>query len=218
MRTENSPEVITKKRQQIIDATKVLFKDKDFDEITMSAIASAAHVAKGTVFNYFKTKESIFLTILMEEYQRFIDLFAQQLEHSTIKNKATLKKLILETTASIWDDPNLYLFRLDASLAMLEQTSDVELVARVKSHMYETTQKLDTYIHNYVENAENISIVSIMFTVNALLIGYSNLVSSQKMQNLLQKYDLNDYQLNAKTETLDSLGLFLNGYLKTSSK
>ncbi|AEV95981.1 TetR/AcrR family transcriptional regulator [Pediococcus claussenii] len=218
MRTENSSEVITKKKQQIIDATKVLFRDKDFDEITMSAIASATHVAKGTIFNYFKTKESIFLTILMEEYQRFIDLFAQKLEHETIKNKSTLKKLILETTASIWDDPNLYLFRLDASLAMLEQTSDVELVAKVKSHMYETTQKLDAYIHNYVENAENISIVSIMFTVNALLIGYSNLVSSQKMQNLLQKYELNDYQLNAKAETLASLDFFLNGYLKTSSK
>ncbi|MBD9366637.1 TetR/AcrR family transcriptional regulator, partial [Leuconostoc mesenteroides] len=60
------------KSQKIAQSALKLFEESSFDEITMEKIAQDAGVAKGTLFNYYKTKENIFMNLLLEGYQIFI--------------------------------------------------------------------------------------------------------------------------------------------------
>ncbi|HEY4212627.1 MAG TPA: helix-turn-helix domain-containing protein [Steroidobacteraceae bacterium] len=46
-------------RQEIADAALRLFAEKGFDAVTVADIARAAAVSEQTVYNYFKTKESL---------------------------------------------------------------------------------------------------------------------------------------------------------------
>jgi AcrR family transcriptional regulator len=46
-------------RQEIADAALVLFARKGFDAVTVADVARAADVSEQTVYNYFKTKESL---------------------------------------------------------------------------------------------------------------------------------------------------------------
>jgi NADH dehydrogenase len=46
-------------RQRLLQAAWRLFRERGYDETTVSDITEAADVAKGTFFNYFPTKESI---------------------------------------------------------------------------------------------------------------------------------------------------------------
>jgi AcrR family transcriptional regulator len=46
-------------RQEIADAALLLFAKQGFDAVTVADIASAAEVSEQTVYNYFKTKESL---------------------------------------------------------------------------------------------------------------------------------------------------------------
>jgi len=46
-------------RQEIADAALVLFAKRGFDAVTVADIARAAEVSEQTVYNYFKTKESL---------------------------------------------------------------------------------------------------------------------------------------------------------------
>ena len=46
-------------RLQLIKAALGLFREQGYDATTVEQIANAADVAKGTFFNYFKTKEAI---------------------------------------------------------------------------------------------------------------------------------------------------------------
>jgi len=46
-------------REQIVDAARRLFAANGFDATTTRAIANAAGIATGTLFNYFATKEAI---------------------------------------------------------------------------------------------------------------------------------------------------------------
>ncbi len=60
------------KSQRIAQVTLKLFRENSFDEITMDRIAKIAGIAKGTLFNYYKTKENIFMNLLLEGYQVFL--------------------------------------------------------------------------------------------------------------------------------------------------
>jgi NADH dehydrogenase len=46
-------------RQRLLEAGWRLFRDQGYDDTTVAEIAEAADVAKGTLFNYFPTKESL---------------------------------------------------------------------------------------------------------------------------------------------------------------
>ncbi len=46
-------------RQRILDAAKVMFRTKGFDQTTTRDIARETGIAAGTMFNYFNTKEAV---------------------------------------------------------------------------------------------------------------------------------------------------------------
>jgi AcrR family transcriptional regulator len=46
-------------RQRLLEAGWRLFREQGYDDTTVAEIAEAADVAKGTLFNYFATKESL---------------------------------------------------------------------------------------------------------------------------------------------------------------
>jgi AcrR family transcriptional regulator len=55
-------------RQLIADTAMRLFTEHGFDAVTVAAVAAAANVSEGTVFNYFPTKENLFFDG-MESYE-----------------------------------------------------------------------------------------------------------------------------------------------------
>jgi AcrR family transcriptional regulator len=57
----------SRKRRQIIDGARRLFLAQGFDAASMSAIAQAAGVSKGTLYVYFKSKEALFEAIVEEQ-------------------------------------------------------------------------------------------------------------------------------------------------------
>ena len=54
------------KRRQILDGAMRVFLDKGFDAASMSEIARAAGVSKGTLYVYFEDKQSLFDAIVQE--------------------------------------------------------------------------------------------------------------------------------------------------------
>jgi AcrR family transcriptional regulator len=55
------------KRRQIVQGARAIFLAKGFDAASMSDIARAAGVSKGTLYVYFTNKEQLFEAIVMEE-------------------------------------------------------------------------------------------------------------------------------------------------------
>lgn len=60
-----APEAKEARRQIIIGAARTLFSTHSFVDVTMAQIASLAGLAKGTVYLYFKSKEVLFLNLLL---------------------------------------------------------------------------------------------------------------------------------------------------------
>ena len=88
-----------KDRERLILENAIeLYDSSNFSEITMNALARKCNLAKGTLFNYFPTKETLFARILYNEYSEW---GAQELEaikkHDTF-TKDSYKQFILDQT------------------------------------------------------------------------------------------------------------------------
>lgn len=67
-RTKANPElqekIVALKRDQILDAARVVFAEKDFHRATIKDVATRAGVADGTVYNYFENKNALILGLM----------------------------------------------------------------------------------------------------------------------------------------------------------
>lgn len=55
------------KRRQILDGALQVFTSRGFDAASMSGIAAAANVSKGTLYVYFEDKEHLFVDLIQRE-------------------------------------------------------------------------------------------------------------------------------------------------------
>jgi AcrR family transcriptional regulator len=60
----------------ILTAAEILLRQSDYDSMTMQAVATAAGLAKGTIYLYFTSRESLVLAVHDRLFDRWIDRFA----------------------------------------------------------------------------------------------------------------------------------------------
>lgn len=68
---KGTPELIARRREEIINACEQLYRTMSFREITLKEIGSITSFSRPTIYNYFQTKEEIFLALFQREYDRW---------------------------------------------------------------------------------------------------------------------------------------------------
>ncbi len=64
-------EQIAQKREEIVSACEKLYQTMSFREITLKEISNITSFSRPTIYNYFETKEEIFLALFQREYDRW---------------------------------------------------------------------------------------------------------------------------------------------------
>ncbi len=62
-----------RRRRDLLAAALRLLERQPYETLTMSAVAATADVAKGTTYLYFPTREALFLALLAEHYETWLD-------------------------------------------------------------------------------------------------------------------------------------------------
>ena len=101
-------EITDIRKEEIIKACEKLYKKENFKDITIKHIGEETSFSRTSIYNYFHTKEEIFLALFQREYEIWIDdlnkmydeneklskeEFASALAH-TIEKRPTLLKLL----------------------------------------------------------------------------------------------------------------------------
>jgi AcrR family transcriptional regulator len=71
------------RRQHILDCAKQVFAQKGYYEAYVEDVIKVAHIGKGTIYEYFRNKEDLFLSLLirsLEEWKRAVNI-----NHNDIK-------------------------------------------------------------------------------------------------------------------------------------
>ena len=66
---KGSPELTNSRKQEIINACEKFYQTKSFKEITLKEISMETSMTRTSIYNYFQTKEEIFLALLQREYE-----------------------------------------------------------------------------------------------------------------------------------------------------
>lgn len=65
-------EFLLARREEIIDACAQLYETMSFKEITLKEIGKATSFNRTSIYNYFDTKEEIFLALMQREYELWV--------------------------------------------------------------------------------------------------------------------------------------------------
>lgn len=68
-----SAEFSTSRREEIISACEKLYQTMNFKDITIIEIGKITSFTRTSIYNYFNTKEEIFLALHQKEYELWID-------------------------------------------------------------------------------------------------------------------------------------------------
>lgn len=71
------------RRDEILTAAQGVFFDKGLQSSTMEEIAEAAELSKGTLYLYYKSKEDLYLAVMMRGMGVLHDMFAEAKEHAS---------------------------------------------------------------------------------------------------------------------------------------
>ena len=85
---KGTPELIAQRREEIIKACEKLYQTMSFKEITLKEIGNETSFSRPAIYNYFQTKEEIFLALLQREYGKWIKEL-ENIEQTKVKLAAS---------------------------------------------------------------------------------------------------------------------------------
>ena len=84
---KGSPELTETRREEIINACEKLYQTMSFKEITIKEIGNVTSFTRTSIYNYFQTKEEIFLALLKREYELWIASLREAMERTEVMTK-----------------------------------------------------------------------------------------------------------------------------------
>ena len=91
---KGTPELINERREEIINACEQLYETMSFRQITLKEIGNTVQFSRPTIYNYFETKEEIFLALFEREYDRWNeDLLGILNGHETLSAQALAQEI-----------------------------------------------------------------------------------------------------------------------------
>lgn len=68
---KGSPELTASRKEEIVNACEKLYQTMSFKDITIKDIGAVTSFTRTSIYNYFQTKEEIFLALMQREYERW---------------------------------------------------------------------------------------------------------------------------------------------------
>ena len=96
---KGSAELTQARREEILAACRTLYETRSFKEITLKDIGQQTSFTRTSIYNYFETKEEIFLALFQREYDLWNEDLTAILEGSEVLTRAQLSEKIAASLA-----------------------------------------------------------------------------------------------------------------------
>lgn len=200
------------KKEHILNVTTKLFAGCCFENLTMQQIAKECGVSKGTMFNYFASKELLFFEIFLKQSEELTSgLFSFLKRQGTISFDEFKTGFIKEVENYIKSNP-LGLKLLAIKNTVLEQNIPHDYAKQTKLKTHKSIEKLMQDVASKVEGMSSKLALEIFNTQAALLTGFvTAAMLPEEIECVIEEKNLYVFKTNVLKNTTRALEHYLNG-------
>ena len=143
---KGSPELTNARKEEIIAACRKLYETMSFKDITIKEIGQQTSFTRTSIYNYFETKEEIFLALFQQEYE----LFAEDLDGLCAREEKLSPDELASALAQALDRRPLMLKLLSMNLYDMEANSRMERLVEFKTAYGESSAAVNRCLRKFV--------------------------------------------------------------------
>ncbi len=133
------------KRAKIIEAASLLFSQKHYHEVMVEDVAKLASLAKGTVYNYFDSKEQLYFSIMRQRMEKLI---------SSLKNKIADEKTSIDSLHSFIIHTYMFMMKYQTFFLMYQKES-LKAENGICSELVAMEKDLKSMLKTIIKNGKN---------------------------------------------------------------
>ena len=142
---KGSAELTNARKEEIIAACRKLYENRSFKEITLKEIGQQTSFTRTSIYNYFETKEEIFLALLQREYE----LFVEDLNHLCEEKNSLSGDELASELAHALERRMMMLKLLSMNLYDMEANSRMERLIEFKAAYGESKNAVDRCLQKF---------------------------------------------------------------------
>ena len=140
-----SEELTNARKEEIIRACAFLYETMSFKDITIKEIGAVTSFTRTSIYNYFQTKEEIFLALFQQEYEKWIaDLDAIATRYKTLTDDELAREL-----ARSLENRMMLLKLLSMNLYDMEENSRIERLVEFKTAYGNSIRAMDRLLEKF---------------------------------------------------------------------
>ena len=164
---KGSIELTNARKEEIINACETLYKTMSFKEITMKEIANATSFTRTSIYNYFQTKEEIFLALLAREYEKWAD----ELEAVADKNESLSTDELADKIAHSLDDRVQLLKLVSMNHFDMEENSREERLVEFKASYGRARENMRECVHKFIPDMSDKDLQDFIYSFFPFMFG-----------------------------------------------
>ncbi len=125
---KGSEELTNARKTEIIEACKQLYESMSFKDITIKKIGNVTSFTRTSIYNYFQTKDEIFLAILQDEYEKWNESLADIFESVEKIERVQFAEML----ANMLSERGLLLKIISMNMYDIEENSRIERLVEFK--------------------------------------------------------------------------------------
>ena len=183
-----SKEIFDNRKEEIIKACEKLYEKQSFKEITIKSIGEETTFSRPSIYNYFETKEEIFLAILQQEYEKWI-LELEQMQRSY---ETMTKKQFAENMAHSIEKRQKLLKLLSMNLYDIEENSRMELLIEFKQVYGKAIRTIKSCLDKFFKDMQEEEKINFLYSFLPFMYGiYPYAVVTEKQKEAMEQANVN---------------------------
>ena len=189
------------RREEIIDACAALYETMSFRDITIRDIGRQTTFTRTSIYNYFRTKEEIFLALLQREHDAWTeDLRAMLEDHRSMTAVEFADRL-----ASTLQRRRCMLKLMSMNIYDMESNSRIENLAAFKRSYRESKRALASCLEKFFPTMEAKDVQEFLYAFFPFLFGiypYTEATAKQKEAMALADVEYMQYSIHDISESI----------------
>ncbi len=176
------------RKEEIIKACEELYDKYNFKDITIKLISEHTSFSRPSIYNYFETKEEIFLDVFKKEYEKWTD----ELNLIRENNDSMTKDAFATSLAHTIEHKERLLKLLSMNMYDLEENSRMERLIEFKKAYGDAVHAVKLCLNKFFKDMNEKEVTEFLYSFFPFMFGiYPYAVVTKKQKEAMDKADIN---------------------------